>query len=84
MRADCLRLICEPHSLRFFSPLSRVVLGLFPRSRERGSLRGGLRVVGASGLLLAGRARRLCFLPPVSLEVLTFAFASSCLKFDEN
>ena len=44
-----------------------MVLGLFPRSRERGSLRGGLRVVGASGLLLAGRARRFCVFRLVAL-----------------
>lgn len=42
------RLICEPHSLRF-SPLSWVVLGLFPRSRERGFVSWWVVVWGVGG-----------------------------------
>jgi hypothetical protein len=48
--------------------------------------RGGLRVVGASGLLLAGRARRFLFFSSVSPSKMMppLVFASGCLKFDQN
>lgn len=80
---DCLRLICESHSLRF-SPTLAGVVGIVPTLLREGVC----FVVGcvwcASLACCWLGAPAACVFSSVSLEVLTFAFASSCLKFDEN
>ena len=56
MREDCLRLICEPHSLWLSPPLAGVV-GIVPAlPREGVSLRGELGV-GGRVWLVCGWAR---------------------------
>lgn len=70
MRSDCLRLICEPHSLRFFSPPLVGAVGMFPERLREGVLLCVLvkwalsceRGVLAGVLTLCGwRARRFVF-----------------------